>query len=81
MVFRDILLNYVDMDMQRNPIKNTAVEKLTIENQHIKNFIIYFFTYILNFIYFVNLFFFDFENGRTWNLKMPGLYSKDMVSS
>ena len=71
MLFRDILLNYVDMDMQRNPIKNTAVENWAIENQHIKNFIIYFFTYILNFIYFVNLFFFDFENGRTWNLQMP----------
>jgi hypothetical protein len=42
MLFRDILLNYVDVDTQRNPIKYTAVEKWAIENQHIKNFIIYF---------------------------------------
>ena len=64
MLFRDIRLNYVDVETLRNLIKYTAVEKWAIENQHIKNFIIYFFKYILNFIYFVNSFFFDF--GK-WN--------------
>ena len=43
MLFRDILLNYVDVETLRNLIKYTAVEKWAIENQHIKNFIIYFF--------------------------------------
>ena len=43
MLFRDILLHYVDVDGQRNPIKNTAAEKRALENQQIKNFIIIFF--------------------------------------
>ena len=36
MLLRDILLCYVDVDAQRNPFKNTAVEKRDTENQHIK---------------------------------------------
>ena len=58
MVFRDILLIYVDVDTQKNPIKNTSVEKWAIENQHIKNFIIHFFTYILYFFLFTLFFLF-----------------------
>ena len=27
MLFREILLHYVDVDVQRNPTKNTAVNK------------------------------------------------------
>ena len=79
MVFRDILLIYVDVDTQKNPIKNTAVETWAIENQHIKNFIIHFFTYILYF--FLYTYFFFFESGQPLNLKMPALYSKYTVSS
>ena len=57
MLFRVKLLHYVDVDLQRNPINNTAVEKRATENQNFKNFIIFFFTYILNYLFFVNLFF------------------------
>jgi len=51
MLFRDILLHYVDVDGQRNPIKNTAAEKRALENQQIKNFIIIFFLLISWFIF------------------------------
>ena len=43
MLFRVKLLHYVDVDLQRNPINNTAVEKRATENQNFKNFIIFFF--------------------------------------
>ena len=48
MLLRDILLCYVDVDAQRNPIKNTAVEKRDTENQHNKNFIIKFSSILIN---------------------------------
>ena len=79
MVFRDILLIYVDVDTQKNPIKNTSVEKWAIENQHIKNFIIHFLH--ISYIFFYLLYFFYFESGRPLNLKMPALYSKYTVST
>ena len=49
MLSRDILLHDVNVDAQRNPIKNIAAKKRAQVNQHIKNFIIIFFTYILMF--------------------------------
>ena len=58
MLFRAILHRYVDVDAQRNTTKNTAVEKRATENQNIKNIMHNLvFSYILNFLSFVNLFF------------------------
>ena len=58
MLFRDIILHDVDVDAQRNPFKNTAVEKRATEDQNNKNFIHHlFFTYILNFLFFCKLIF------------------------
>ena len=56
MLFRDILIHYVDVDAQRNPIKNTAVEKRATENQNIKKFMhhLYFYLYPELFLSFVN---------------------------
>ena len=59
MLFRDILLHYVDVAAQRNTIKNTTVEKRDTENNISSFFYLYpdFFclvTYlILNFSVFV----------------------------
>ena len=55
MLFKDILLKYVDVDAQRNPIKTTAVESHR-KSKYQELHHLFFFTYVLKFLSFVNLF-------------------------